>query len=146
MPMGLISSILNLGTFEIPLGDLRKGSSPLSVEEADEILSRKHPFLERIYLWYITSFTHHHELKNAEHTESTLLRVKPSRWLKKFLFIGVGSVLALMILLQLFGEQDRESALLLTRGIIIAPIVLFGIPSFLGWLYFQFCVGKLKEH
>lgn len=144
--MGLISSILNLGTFEVPLSDLRKGSSTLSAAEADAILSQEHSFLQRIYLWYITSFTHYHELEKAEHAETTLLRVAPSKWLKKFLFIGVGSILALMILLQLFGGQDRESTLLLMRGTIIAPIVLFGIPSFLGWLYFQFCVGKLKEH
>lgn len=144
--MGLISSILHLGTFEVPLSDLRNGGDPLSVEEADGILSREHSLLERIYLWYITSFTHHHEFGETECSGDSVLRIAPTKWLKKFLFAGLGFVFALAILIILFGEQDRESARILTRAIITFPIVTFGIPFFLGWLYFKYCVRRLREH
>ncbi len=146
MYMQFISSILNLGTFDIPLSEFQKNGKPLSTEDANRTLSQKYPLTERIYLGYIKSFTHHHEFQTIEHSESVVLRIAPSRWLRKFSFTGAGSVVVLAILMQIFGERDRESTVLLMLVITIAPIALFGIPSFLGGLYFQFCLGKLRDH
>jgi hypothetical protein len=144
--MQLISSVLNLGTFDIPLSEFRKNGKPLSTEEARRALSQRYSLLERIYLGYIKSFTHNHEFRKTESSEAALLRIAPSIWLKKFLFIAAGSILVVAILALIFGERDRESTRLLVQVIATIPMVSFGIPTFLGGLYFQFCLGKLQSY
>lgn len=144
--MGLMSSILNLGTFELSLRKFRDNNRLLSRIEIDNVLMQRQSPFERVYVYYITALTHHYEIKENDRADAEKLRIAPSASFKRFWYIGIGTILVLAGLSFAYGKADAYSTQVLENIIIATPLVAFGIPLILGWLFFRFCIGKLERH
>lgn len=139
----LLSSVLGFGTYESPIRD-PESLSNLQAKEAEQIsLDIPDSRLERVYLGYIKSFTHNYSIRSDSIDNCKVLRVAPSQWLKKFM-LGIFLFAVITILLMLIlGQNDAESFRILVRALALLPVAVFGIPTVLGWLYFNYCRRKI---
>jgi len=143
--MNLIRSIFGFGSFEIDLNDILGSEKILERCEADKILSSKKEFFERIYLSYITSFTHYYAFHTKGDPEIELLKIQPKAWLGKFLYFCGFMGFGIVILLLLGETKNIDSLNFILRYILFIPLIIFGIPFILGALFFEYCVRKLRK-
>jgi len=141
--MELLISFFSLGKFCCTLKSLNIKVEAISIDDIEEAISRDEGIIERLYLYYITSFSHSYKVVVDENKNPYKFIVSARVGMVKFIYSCLVFFFLLFSSLFIWSDLKPSEVDDFKMIALYGTPLLFGLPYFFGYLYFQHCKSKL---